>query len=195
MSPVFKISSEHSSLKNLKEYKIPFLGLKTGIHRYQYKLTGAFFENFELSQIENCDIDVNLDLEKQASMMLLHFHLTGTVQVSCDHCGDEITQPIDLQQDLVVKFGEETEDAVDELLILGPREHELDVSQFVYEYAHLAIPIRHVHASEADCNQQTLKALEKYKTTETGDTKWASLKDLNFETPGEPEDFDQEEEE
>jgi len=182
-------------VKTLKEYKIPFLGLKTGDHRLQYKLDGSFFEKFEFSQIESCNIDVDLDFEKQASMMLLHFHLKGTLAVTCDRCGDDTIQPIDFQQDLIVKFGEETEDGVDELLILGPREHEIDVSQYLYEYAHLAIPIRNVHADEADCNQQTLMALEKYKTTETGDTKWASLKDLSFEIPEELEDFDLDEEE
>lgn len=170
------------------------MGLKSGEHKFQYKLDGKFFDKFEFSQIASCEIDAGVTLEKQASMMLLHFELKGTVQLTCDRCGDEITQPIEYRQDLVVKFGEETSEGADELLILGPREHEIDLSQYLYEYAHLAIPVRHVHSNIADCNQQSLQVLEKYKTEEDGDSKWASLKDLNFETPEEQDDYLDEEE-
>ncbi|MFN0030717.1 MAG: YceD family protein [Flavobacteriales bacterium] len=181
-------------MKPLKEYRIPFLGLKLGKHEYEFHLTQKFFEVFEYSEIEIADINVSLQLEKQQNMMVAHFQLKGTVQVACDHCGDEFQQPLKATHSLLIKFGESTSEPDDEVLILGPQEYELDISHFLYEYAHLAMPARHVHPSDSQCNQQAVQALNRYKVDTTASTQWAELKNLNYEDPEDNPDFDQEEE-
>ena len=93
-----------------------------------------------------------------------------------------------------MKFGNETSEQDDDILILGPNEHEIDLAQYFYEYAHLALPARKAHADEADCNQQVLQQLAKYKVDQTANTQWAALKNLNYEDPEDNEFFDDEEE-
>lgn len=181
-------------MKPLKEYKIPFLGLKQGEHEYEFQLTDAFFEEFENSEIDKAEINVDLILEKQSNMMVLHFKLSGEVVSVCDRCGDPLKFPIESNETQVVKLGDQSSSTDDEVIVLGPQEFELDVSQFLYEYAHLAIPARHVHEKPVDCNQEVLKTLEKYKVDKTSNTQWADLKNLNYEDPEDDEFFNEEEE-
>lgn len=180
-------------MKGLKEYRIPYLGLKLGKHQYQFELSASFFDKFEFSEIHECDIKASVELEKQSTMLIFTTMLTGKVESTCDHCGDPLEIAINSAQKLIVKFGDETGHSDEDILVLGPSEHEVDLSQYLYEYAHLALPVRHVHLQEADCNQEALKNLEKYKVDEASSSQWAALKNLNYEGPEDKEFFDEEE--
>jgi uncharacterized metal-binding protein YceD (DUF177 family) len=136
---------------------------------------------------------VEVALEKQSTMIVIRTQLSGGVQSECDHCGDSLPLTIRTEQQLVVKFGDETSEQDDDILILGPNEHEIDLAQYFYEYAHLALPAKKVHASETDCNQQVLEHLAKYKVDQTANTQWAALKNLNYEDPEDNAFFDEEE--
>jgi uncharacterized metal-binding protein YceD (DUF177 family) len=171
------------STNSLKEYQIPFLGLKPGKHEYEYVLNHAFFDQFESSDIQQSDIQALIVLEKQSTMILIDFNLDGEILVSCDRCGEPMAQILHTQQRLVVKFGEETDDSMDDMLILGPAEFQIDLSRYLFEFAQLSMPAKNVHVSQLDCNQDTLAALEKHSIAEAPATTWAALKDLDYEDP------------
>ena len=159
------------AVNTLKEYRIPYLGLKSGSYRYEFHLTDAFFDEFEFSEIHGSDLQLQVELEKQSTLPLT----------------------ISTEQRLLVKFGSETSESDDDVLVLGPNEHEIDLSKYFFEYAHLALPARKVHAVESDCNQDAVKRLEQYKVDQTTNTQWADLKNLNYEDPEDNEFFDEEE--
>lgn len=167
----------------LKEYRIPFIGLKVGTHEYDFHLQDKFFEAFEYSQIEHGNIEVKLYLEKQSTMLVLRFEMAGKVGLLCDRCGDPIDQTISGKHQLIVKFGDRTGDTDDDVVVLGPAESEVDVSQFLYEYAHLDLPVRHVHKTEAECNQEVLKQLKKYAVEDDADERWIALKNMQHDDP------------
>jgi uncharacterized metal-binding protein YceD (DUF177 family) len=180
------------STKSLKEYQIPFLGLKPGKHEFSFVLDQTFFDLFESSDIHQSDIQASLMLEKQSTMILIDFELDGSVEVLCDRCGEPMSQMMRTKQRLIVKFGEETDDSMDDMLILGPAEYQIDVSRYLFEYAQLSLPAKNVHLLPQECNQETLAALEKYSIVEAPATTWAALKDLDYEDP-EDRDFLEEE--
>jgi uncharacterized protein len=173
-----KLSSSQV-VKALKEYRIPFIGLKPGLHNYSFTLNDAFFEAFKYSEIEHASIEVALELDKRLSMLVLHFILKGEVESMCDRCGDPLLQPLSGTHELIVKFGEESVETDDDLIILGPAESHIDVSQFLYEYAHLDLPARHVHASQEDCNQAVLNELQRYSVAQDSNDQWIALKDMH----------------
>ena len=183
------------SVKALKEFRIPYLGLKLGHHQYQFTLDSAFFDKFELSEIHTGTINVRAELEKQSTMLIFTFELEGTVDTTCDRCGDDMIVPVSNSQRVIVKFGEETGTTDDDILVLGPAEHEVDISQFLYEYAQLALPFRHVHPDIADCNQDAMKVLQQYRVESASSSQWAELKNLNYEDPEDKEFIDDDEEE
>lgn len=170
-------------MKANNEYQIPYLGLKLGKHQFEFTLTDSFFEQFELSEIHHAHMEIDVTLEKQSSMMVLDIAMSGDVQTTCDRCNDDLVVPVDIEERLIVKFGDETGSTDDDILIHGPSEHAIDLSQYFYEYAHLALPPRQIHETEAECNQESLRALEKYRAEVNTGTQWAALKNLNYEDP------------
>jgi uncharacterized protein len=166
---------------DLRQFLIPYIGLKQGDHRFEYSVNELFFEELGYSEIKKGLFNVNLDLMKQSSMMTLHFKINGSLTVICDRCLDEFVMPIEAEQKLFVKFGDETHEETDEIFILSRNEQELDISQFIYEYIILAIPPVCMHP-EGECNPEFLKKLEELKPNNDDnhiDPRWDILKNLN----------------
>jgi len=164
----------------MKEYVIPVHGLKTGIHNYEFEVDQTFFESFDYEALENPSIQVKLKLEKTSSMLLLHFIAEGEAEMMCDRCGQSMIRKIACDDKAIVKFGEEKMDEADEIIVLSPQEHELDVSGRIYEMLILNLPQKTVHESIADCDQEALKRLENYKEEKKNQTdpRWDALKKL-----------------
>jgi uncharacterized metal-binding protein YceD (DUF177 family) len=136
----------------MNHFIIPFSGLKVGNHPFAFEIEDRFFEHFEYSEIKKGQLHVDCLLEKQSRMMILHFTITGSVRVICDRCAGEFDQPVDGRQKLIVKFGEDHHEESEDILVITEKEHELDISQFLYEFIHLLIPIRKVHGTDASGN-------------------------------------------
>lgn len=173
-------------MKNLKEYLIPFAGLKMGKHQFDYQLDNAFFEYFNFSEFNNANIKVEVILEKKSTMLELSFKHKGTVNVPCDLSNEPFDLPIKGKLKLIVKFGETFNDDNEELLILPHGEFQVDVSQYMYENIVLSVPVKKVHPGIEDGTLETeaLKTLEKLapkqeeekKEQEDIDPRWAELK-------------------
>jgi hypothetical protein len=75
-----------------REYDIPFVGLKPGIHHYEYEITDKFFADYNEQDFSNCHATVKLTLEKNAGFMILKFDvgerlkLFATGAETCFHC-------------------------------------------------------------------------------------------------------------
>ena len=93
-------------MKPLKEFTIPFVGLKIGKHHFEFKIENAFFEYFEYEEFNNVNVDVNLVLDKKTTFLELNFKISGFVNVNCDLTNEPYNQPIENEFDLVVKFGD-----------------------------------------------------------------------------------------
>ena len=71
-------------MKPLKEYTIPFIGLKLGLHHFNYKIEKTFFEYFEYDDFNDAQVNVDVTLLKNTTLLELNFKITGTVNVNCD---------------------------------------------------------------------------------------------------------------
>src|SRR5690606_14072079 len=140
-----------------RQFNIQFAGLKLGNHQFEFLLEKPFFENFPaLDFVENGSIKATLNIEKQKTLMVFQFNLTGNIETTCYRCGDEITQPIQTSQNLYIKFGNHFDEANDELIVLPENEYQINIETYLYEYLFLAIPSRIVHP-EGLCNKEALK--------------------------------------
>lgn len=165
----------------MKEFIIPFFGMKEGKHEFKFKIDQAFFEAFESNLLEQPNIDVRFEIEIMSTMLILRFEAEGTYQDFCDRCGDELTLNIEAEDKLIVKFGDETFDETDEIIMLSHDTHEIDISHRIYEMLVLALPNKRVHASIDDCNPEVLNH-EDYKEEseeeQEMDPRWDALKKL-----------------
>jgi uncharacterized protein len=171
-------------VKSNRQFVILFKGLSAGKHDFVFDVDDRFFDDFEGSEITKGNLKVFVELLKSVNFLELNFKLEGSVVVTCDRCLDEFDLPIKYITKLYVKFGENTEDQNDEIIMLSYSESEIDVKQFIYEYVHLSLPYKRVHPNNkkgrSTCNAEMLKKLGEYSVRDHTDTStpWDSLKNL-----------------
>jgi len=168
------------------EFLIPFHGLKQGKHEFAYPLDNTFFEQFDYQEFESCALEVKIHLNKTSTMLEFEISGSGSVEVPCDLTQELYDQAVDGELALVVKFGEEFNDEDDELLILPHGEHQVDLTQYVYEMLVLAVPQKRIHPGVEDGSLES-EILDKLEELEPGESKtendendprWDDLKKL-----------------
>jgi len=169
-----------------KEYSIPFSGLKQGKHQFDYNIDNSFFEAFEYQEFNDADINVKILLNKTSTMLELDMTASGVVNVNCDLTREPFSQDLNAHMELVVKFGEEFNDEDDEILIIPHGEHQVHISQVLYEMIVLAVPQKLVHPgvengtlkSDALNKLKELQPKEAKENKDKTDPRWDALKDL-----------------
>ncbi len=130
-----------------REYEIAFVGLKPGVHEFNYPVDDTFFEGYQKQEFSNCQSHVKLLLEKNNGFMLLKFEVGGIVQVNCDRCGNNL--PFDLFDEfrITVKIvdepdmmNEQEEDP--DVYYISKGETHLHVKDWIYEFVNLSIPMQ-----------------------------------------------------
>lgn len=154
------------ALKPLKEYRLGFTGLKQGKHVFTFDLDRTFFDEFEYSLVKDGDLKVEVELDKQETMLLFSFVIVGSIRLNCDLCLSDFSKPVEIREHQIVKFSDDAnlEDNTDELIVIGYSEHEFDIAPLIYEYINLAVPF----AQRCDepggtkwCDKQMLEHLER----------------------------------
>ena len=175
-------------MKDLKEFTIPFVGLKLGEHQFDYKIGKAFFEHFEYDEFNDAEIALDVLLNKKSTLLEFTLTFDGNVNVNCDMTNEPYQQAVDGTYHFVVKFGEEFNDENEDLLIIPHGSYEVNIQQFVYESIVLAMPTRRIHPGVKDgtlkseildkLEELSPKQIEDLPKGDTTDPRWDSLKKL-----------------
>jgi len=174
-------------LKALRTYAIPFTGLKLGKHEFDYVITDAFFDNFEYSLVKKADLQCKVDLEKQETMLILNFHISGIIQMACDKCLADYPQQVDIKEQQIAKFSDEPIDEDEEVMTLTKNDHELNVAGLIYEYINVAVPfiaICDAPGQNPYCDKDMLDRLnalsagEEQTEQQQIDPRWDALKNI-----------------
>jgi uncharacterized protein len=164
-----------------KDLYITFSGLKDGSHDFPFQLKDSFFALFEYAEVEKGELTAKVVLNKKPNMLTLDFAISGEVELACDTCTEPYLQNISSNNSLIVKFSDIVEpEENDEILLLPTSEHQLYIGQYLYEFIHLALPTKRIHANEEDCNQEIIDKLNElaYQEPELSDPRWEVLKNL-----------------
>ena len=169
----------------LRQFAIPFMGLKEGKHDFNFIVDNSFFEQFESSEVKKGVVNVQVEVIKHSQFLELQFDINGKITVNCDRCLEPFVIRISHQAMLYVRFGEKTLEQSDDLLILADSENEVHLDQLIYEYIHLALPIQHIHP-EIDgisgCNPEMMEKLNDHDADDpvnvSEDPRWEKLKGL-----------------
>jgi uncharacterized protein len=147
--------------------KVPFRGLPNGSHTFEYQADGEFFQTFGSEIIQDAVCDIWMVVTKSRDFIKLDCTIIGSVIVECDRCLDDLQIPIEVNRGLLVKFGSEEDVDVgtgdDDVMMVDDTAAMLDLSQFVYDYVCLALPLQMVHP-EGECNP----LMTAYLAKETG---------------------------
>jgi len=176
-------------MANLNAYNIALKGLAIGKHDFDYQTGRQFFEYFDGEIVGDGEVKVALELEKRSALMVLWFHVKGTVNIQCDRCLDLFDQPVESQNKVFVKYGEEKFEDGDDVIWIAPDETHINVAKLIYDFIVLSIPIKHVHPDDAQgkslCNPDMLERLNLLSVEEgpdeespETDSRWDELKKL-----------------
>ena len=172
-------------MEKKNEFLIPVSGLALGSHSYRYEIDDDFFAAMDYSEVQHGRVSVNLDINRQETLLTLDFGLKGSVRVMCDRCADEFDLPIESSQEFFIKLGTENAEESDDVAVVPADLGEYDIRPLVYEYIILAIPMHRVHP-EGECNPEVMAMLNreeapaKEEETDTIDPRWAALKDIDL---------------
>jgi uncharacterized metal-binding protein YceD (DUF177 family) len=159
-----------------RDFEIAFVGLKPGVHEYNYEIGDRFFEAFQQQDFRNCKANVKLLLDKNNGFMLLKFEIGGKLEVICDRCNN--TLPLDLWDEfnITVKMTEEPElmneqEDDPDVYYISRGEGHIDVANWIYEFINLSIPMQKTCGFEKMdgpfCNPSAMDVLKKMEPEET----------------------------
>jgi len=177
-------------VKALKDYHIPYVGMKVGTYSFNYQIDGKFFKEFEGSLITDCKVNVKLELEKKETLFILNFFIDGTVNVVCDRCSEHFDKEIFGDFQCIVKFKDERSEVPndgDEIIFISRDENFIEIADLLYDYINLSLPMQLIHPDRADgtpgCNPEIIRFLtDKQETKEdVEDPRWAALKKFKEE--------------
>ncbi len=175
-------------MKSLRIYSIPFTGLKLGKHEFEYEINDSFFDEFEYSLVKKGALKCTVELEKQETMLILTFHITGVIFANCDRCLAQYPEPVVIHEQQIAKFSGESgaDDEDEEIIVLSRSDHEIDVSKLIYEYINVALPLITVCIDEGRtpfCDKEMLESLSKLSVNNEQnphtDPRWDALKKFN----------------
>ncbi|NCD69209.1 YceD family protein [Mucilaginibacter agri] len=171
-------------MKSLKTYSIPFTGLKLGKHLFEYAITDAFFDEFEYSLVKKANLQCTVELDKQETMLILDFKITGSIDLTCDKCLSPYPQPLDIHEQQIAKFADEEIDEDEEIITLKKNDFEINVAGLIYEYVTVAVPFFTRCNDEGNtpyCDKEMLDRLKQLEggsetNNEQHDPRWDALK-------------------
>ncbi len=159
---------------NSREFDIAFVGLKPGVHEFNYKVEDKFFANYKETDFNNCEATVKLTLEKNTSFMMLKFEIGGRVHVICDRCGNTLSMDLWDEFKLVIKQVENPEEMNQseedpDVFYISRTESYLHLADWIYEFVLLSIPNQRMCNEDEigglQCNKEILAMLKKMQSS------------------------------
>ena len=168
----------------MKDLVIPFSGMKEGDYSFSAELDKTFFESLEFSEIQTGNIKVAIEMERRQHLLNLEITISGNVDLECDRCGNNYSQEIEDQRNMVVNLNSEHFEDEDDLISLPQSQNDLDLTPYIYQYIVLAIPAKRVCPENVGCDPDVIQKLnqlqpgEKPKKDKDSDPRWDALKNF-----------------
>lgn len=153
-----------------REFEIAFVGLKPGIHNYEYRVDDKFFSNYGNQDFEHCNAAIKLELDKKPSFMLLKFDIDGVADVNCDRCGNPLALKLWEEFKVMVKLVDNPEEMNEQeedpdVYYISRGESHLHLADWIYEFINLSIPMQKMCPPDEiggpQCNKEVLEKLSK----------------------------------
>ena len=162
-------------MNSKREFEIPFVGLKPGIHEFNYEVDDKFFVEKGSTDFTNCNASIKLSLDKKSSFMLLKFEIGGKANVTCDRCGNPLPMDIWDEFNMLVKLVENADEMNNQeedpdVFYISCTDSHVDVANWIYEFVLLSFPIQKT-CSEQEmngplCNKEVLEKLRMMEVKE-----------------------------
>jgi uncharacterized metal-binding protein YceD (DUF177 family) len=158
-----------------RKFEIAFVGLKPGVHEFNYEVDDKFFADKGVTEFSNCQAQIKLSLDKKSSFMLVKFEVGGKANVTCDRCGNSLPMDIWDEFNMVVKLVENPDEMNDQeedpdVFYISRTESHVNVASWIYDFVLLSFPIQKKCSEAAmggpQCNKEVLEKLRAMEVRE-----------------------------
>lgn len=175
-------------MKENRQYKIDIYGLKIGVHEFDFEFDQKLFENIENSVLETGHGKCTIVLDKKETLISLDFKIKGVIGLVCDRSLEPFDHPVDIEETLIIKYGEAFDDSRDDLLIIPNTQESINVESSIYEYLTLTVPMKKIHPDYRDDSEEEEEIALVYTSEDDEadekenddviDPRWAALKNI-----------------
>jgi uncharacterized metal-binding protein YceD (DUF177 family) len=167
-------------------FGVNILGLSLTVHQFDFELDSGFFKQYGSEMITEGKLKATVSLNKHETFIETNFRIQGSIVLTCDRSLDEFDFPININQKLMYKYGDEDKEISEEVMMIHRDTATLDLGQPMFEYIVLAVPIKKLHPrfmEEEDDNEEGKliysSATKDEKSDESAvDPRWEALKKL-----------------
>ena len=158
-----------------RTFEIAFVGLKQGVHEFNYVVDDKFFVEKGSPDFTNCQANIKLLLDKKSSFMLLKFEIGGKADIACDRCGNPLKMDIWDEFNMLVKLVENPDEMNNQeedpdVFYISRTESHIDVAGWIYEFVLLSFPLQKMCSDEEmggpQCNKEVLEKLKAMEVKE-----------------------------
>ncbi len=171
--------------KDFEVFSIELPKLRPGINSFEFEVGENFFKLFEQPLIKNGKVQVSVEIKKNLDHLDARFKFNGEVDLNCDRCDKIYVQPVSTEKRIIYAYseGEFEEGNQEEVIYIGREIFLLNLSQEMYDYICLEMPIRKV---PENCGPECPKDFDngsgfQNTSSEEPDPRWLVLKKLKEE--------------
>jgi uncharacterized metal-binding protein YceD (DUF177 family) len=159
-------------VKELQKYDIDIFKLSDKQHVYSFESDDSFFALFEQGLLKKGHFQTQLLLDKSPTMIVLQFQMDGWVELICDRTLEPFQHPIQIKQQLILKYGEENKELTDEIEIITRDTQRINVAHYIFEFIGLSLPMKKLHPSLKDepAEVETDEGILVYRSDSSTDT-------------------------
>ncbi|MDB5261967.1 MAG: hypothetical protein JWQ14_1248 [Adhaeribacter sp.] len=129
----------------LHEFDLNLVNLKDKQHEYDYKLNDDFFNLFEQNLVNGGNLTAHLVLDKSSLLLNLAFNIKGVINITCDRSLENFDFPVDINQNLLIRYGNEELELDENVLQILPGTQKINLAQHLFDYIGLTIPMKKLH--------------------------------------------------
>lgn len=133
------------SSKYLRYFDIDIFNLANKDYQYEFEFNEQLFAAFSDSPFQNGSGTAKVALRKSETMIVLTFDIVGSVELICDRSLEEFDYPLDFEEKMILKFGDEDIEVSESMAIIHRDTQKVNVGQFIYEFIMLDIPMKKLH--------------------------------------------------
>lgn len=147
---------------SINSFRINIFHLQNKQYLHEFEGDDDFFMDLEqeLKLIEKGHFKATVSLDKSETMIQMLYKIKGSVELTCDRSLDLFDFEFDINQKMILKFSDHTEEITEELMFIDRNVQFINVAQDIFDFICLQIPIKKLHPRYTE-NEMTYESLMK----------------------------------
>jgi len=167
----------------LDQFEVHFSNLNPGINEFKFTIDDLFFSESPECPVKIGAGECEVQIDQKINLLTVNFHLDVEVELICDRSLEKFLFPIQIDKNLIIKFGDHNEEIHEDIAVVSWDEKVVNLAQYIYEYIVVAVPMKKVHPKFITENESEFGEII-YRSGPDDDNndvdpRWSALKNLN----------------